>query len=448
MAIYTSLREIPAGLPYNHFSGSRMAPASSPRNSAARAPSTTRWSLESVMVIIGRMPGFPSTGTTASAIAPTARIALCGGVMIAVNAPTLYIPRLLNVNVPPLMSAGRNRPPRARSVNSRRKPDSAPIGCLFAIGITAPTTPSFTAIATLMLISGFRRTPSPTQLAFIRGCFSSTRASTLISKSVIVGVVPAALPWLNFFCASISAPASTLCTRKKCGTLVQLCVVRCGCANRSGSGSTALRVCRGLYIFRRNRAIRPRALNLRNVHAKFLRQTPRLRRNLRSHASRSRWSRLRRHRSRSLRRARRPRRRRSRNRLCRRLLARRHQPRNRLPNRNHRSHIRRNSRQNPIARSFHFHHRFVRLNLKQRLALADALAFFLAPRQQLAVFLRHFQRRHHHTNRHSFSGSRDSPNQSDAATPSRFAPATISFTCLLGAASFSRVVESGPSTVK
>src|SRR5258706_11322749 len=147
----------------------------------------------------------------------------------------------------------------------------------------------------------------------------------------------------------------------------------------------------------------------------------------------------------------RPRRRRPRRSLSpfsRRLLARRHQPRNRLPNRNHRSHIRRNSRQNPIARSFHFHHRFVRLDLKQRLALADALAFFLAPRQQLAVFLRHFQRRHHHTNRHSFSGSRDSPNQSEAATPSRFAPATISFTCLLGAASFSRVVESGPSTVK
>src|SRR6202795_3363191 len=136
------------------------------------------------------------------------------------------LPSVPKVKFPPLVSAGRNRPALARSVNSRRKTESAAMGSLFAFGITAPTTPSFTAIATLILMSGFGRILSPVQLEFIRGCFSSTRASSPISRSVIVGAVPAALPWLNFFCASISAPASTLCTRKKCGTLVQLCVVR------------------------------------------------------------------------------------------------------------------------------------------------------------------------------------------------------------------------------
>ena len=54
----------------------------------------------------GRTAGFPSTATTRSETAPTARTAACGGVMIAVNASTLYMPRLLIVNVPPERSAG------------------------------------------------------------------------------------------------------------------------------------------------------------------------------------------------------------------------------------------------------------------------------------------------------------------------------------------------------
>src|ERR1700687_644148 len=92
----------------NHFSGWRIASARSFINFAARAPSATRWSQESVRVIIGRMPGLPCTGTTRSTMFPTARIAACGGMMMALNASTLYIPRLLLVNVPPAKSAGRS----------------------------------------------------------------------------------------------------------------------------------------------------------------------------------------------------------------------------------------------------------------------------------------------------------------------------------------------------
>ena len=56
------------------------------------------------------MPGWPSTGTTRSAIVPTARIAACGELTIALKASTLYMPRLLMVKVAPATSDGRKRP--------------------------------------------------------------------------------------------------------------------------------------------------------------------------------------------------------------------------------------------------------------------------------------------------------------------------------------------------
>src|SRR6266513_1952153 len=99
---------------------------------------------------------------------------------------------------------------------------------VFALWITAPTTPSFTAMATLTLISGFERIPSPVQLEFIRLCFTKTFANSEISTSVIVGAGSCvfSISWLNRVCAATSSPQSTSRTRKKCGTLLQLCVVR------------------------------------------------------------------------------------------------------------------------------------------------------------------------------------------------------------------------------
>ena len=68
----------------------------------------------------------PSTATTRSAIAPTARMPACGGTMIAVNASTPNIPRLLIVKVAPVMSAGWSFPPRARSASSLRRVAMSP----------------------------------------------------------------------------------------------------------------------------------------------------------------------------------------------------------------------------------------------------------------------------------------------------------------------------------
>src|SRR5207302_9100959 len=61
------------------------------------------------------------------------------------------------------------------------------------------------------------------------------------------------------------------------------------------------------------------------------------------------------------------------------------------------------TRQDPVSRRFDFHRRFVGFNLQQRFAFAHTLAFFFSPRQQFPSFLRHLQRRHHHTDCHSFS---------------------------------------------
>ena len=50
--------------------------------------------------------------------------------------------------------------------------------------IVATTTPALTATAMPTLTSLWRRMPSPVQLAFIRGCFASTRATSATSRSV------------------------------------------------------------------------------------------------------------------------------------------------------------------------------------------------------------------------------------------------------------------------
>src|SRR5438093_1551288 len=70
-----------------------------------------------------------------------------------------------------------------------------------------------------MLMSRFTRTVPSIQLAFIRGCFASVRATTETRRSVCDTPV-------NCSRAAFSAVASRCRVMKKCGTVVQLCVVR------------------------------------------------------------------------------------------------------------------------------------------------------------------------------------------------------------------------------
>ena len=57
-----------------------------------------------------------SSTTGTSLMAPTARIAASGGLMIAVNSSTPYMPRLEIENVAPVRSPSFTRPERARSM--------------------------------------------------------------------------------------------------------------------------------------------------------------------------------------------------------------------------------------------------------------------------------------------------------------------------------------------
>src|SRR5262249_10820865 len=74
---------------------------SSRRNSAAFAPSTARWSQVRVIAISGRATKPPSATTGFSSIAPTARIAACGGVWGAGEISAPPIPPVAIVNEPP-----------------------------------------------------------------------------------------------------------------------------------------------------------------------------------------------------------------------------------------------------------------------------------------------------------------------------------------------------------
>ena len=68
----------------------------------------------------------PSLMTGTSLIEPIARIAACGGLMIATNSETSNIPRLLIVKVPPWYSSGSRPPLRARPTDPWSSARSCP----------------------------------------------------------------------------------------------------------------------------------------------------------------------------------------------------------------------------------------------------------------------------------------------------------------------------------
>ncbi len=163
---------------------------------------------------------------------------------------------------------------------------------------------------------------------------------------------------------------------------------------RSGAGG-------GLHdVLGENLTARPRAAKLCDVHAVLTRETTSLRRDLcpcsgdrlrrgrRGRNGRSRGSRV--HLAAGL----------SRSNVGRRLLAWLQQPRNRLADRNDVAFLRCDPAKDAVTCCFDFDDRLVGLDLEQHLALLHLLAGLFLPRDQLARFLRHLQRRHHDANCH------------------------------------------------
>src|SRR5262249_45238623 len=117
------------------------------RKSAAVAPSRARGSQVSVSVINDRVSKPESVGTTLGSIAPTARIAACGGLSTATNCSTPYMPRFEIVKVPPSRSSWRSLLSRARVTMSLRAAASSAIVFRSAWWMTGTTSPASIATA-------------------------------------------------------------------------------------------------------------------------------------------------------------------------------------------------------------------------------------------------------------------------------------------------------------
>src|SRR5690606_5374726 len=153
------------------------------RNRAAVAPSVARWSTDRVSAI--RLPGTtgPSRTTGTSRLAPTARIAASGGLITAENESTPNMPRLLTLNVPPLISCSDSLPSRALPASSRA---SRPISetLLRSASLTTGTTrPSSTATTTPTLTRLWKSRFSSVKETFTAGCSRSATAAAFTIRS-------------------------------------------------------------------------------------------------------------------------------------------------------------------------------------------------------------------------------------------------------------------------
>src|SRR5713101_5945032 len=142
------------------------------------------------MVIRMTLPGTirPASTTATSLIVPTARIAASGGLMMATNSSTPYMPRLEIENVAPLRSPSAGRPERARSITWR---DSIEIwtrsfkSASCTTGTSSPM-PVEGATARPMLIRRLRWNLPSTHDELTSGNFLNASAQARTRKSVIV----------------------------------------------------------------------------------------------------------------------------------------------------------------------------------------------------------------------------------------------------------------------
>src|SRR5207247_2249627 len=294
--------------------------------------------------MVGWTAGWPLSATTRSAMRPTARMADCGGLTIALKASPPAMPRLLIVKPPPWMSAGRSRPAWARLTTSSRRAAISARRRVSARWTTGTTRPSSIATARPMLMSAFWTIAPSFHEAFTRGCCDRAAATSLTSRSVYV--MWAAVFLRALFCHVSRRLPLYLCTCLTC--------------------------------------VRPVTL-ARATDAQLLADLPRERRRLHRpgrHADRGRPD--------------------CRGRTSRSTahLARRDDHRDGLPYRHHVALPRRHVAQHARSRRLDLDGDLVGLDLDDRLALLHRLARRLEPAQDLAGLLRQLERGHDDVGRH------------------------------------------------
>mmetsp|Transcript_31925 Transcript_31925/g.81189 ORF Transcript_31925/g.81189 Transcript_31925/m.81189 type:complete len:406 (+) Transcript_31925:1204-2421(+) len=178
---------------------SRLAGASSParsaaRNAAAASPSTARASADSVAVMRVTGDGLPPTSAVPAWKPPTARMAACGGLMMAEKEDRPYMPRLEMVKEPPLYSSGFSLPSRARAASARTSAeicDTLLADALRTMGVMRPPGVD-TATATSTAGKGTGAPALSSQCTFTSGTCTRAAATALTTKSLTDSATPCA----------------------------------------------------------------------------------------------------------------------------------------------------------------------------------------------------------------------------------------------------------------
>src|SRR3954454_19026872 len=156
------------------------------RKSAPWAPSTARWSTVSVIVIIGFTTTAPPSTTGVSIVAPTARIAACGGVGTATDCSIPYMPRFEIVNVPSSRSCAVSLLLRARPTTSPRAAPTSTSDSRSTERTTGTTRPWGAATAMPMFAVGNFSNASSLYCTLTSRCRISACAQIFASRSVTV----------------------------------------------------------------------------------------------------------------------------------------------------------------------------------------------------------------------------------------------------------------------
>ena len=130
-------------------------------------------------------------------MAPTARMALSGTLMIAVNSSTPYIPSEDTVKVLPFISSGVSLPALPLSTSAALMPAISETVLLPISRMTGTIRPSSSAIAIPMWMTSKKRIPSGVQRVFMIGWEEIAAAVIFGRRALVVIVVSVAVAMLT-----------------------------------------------------------------------------------------------------------------------------------------------------------------------------------------------------------------------------------------------------------
>src|SRR6266571_568742 len=166
------------------ITGFSISALNAPISSAPSAPSTARWSVESVTVIWVATLTAPPRTTARSSPVPTARIVACGGLITAAKSLMPYMPRLEIAVAPPWYSSGLSFRARARAARSFISVEIAESDFSSPLRTTGVISPPLIATATPTSECLCLSMAPSVQVTFASGTRCRASASALMTKSL------------------------------------------------------------------------------------------------------------------------------------------------------------------------------------------------------------------------------------------------------------------------